>query len=225
MGSLERTGRLAAAIGAAMLAAFLPRSAALADGPPRIEHVRLYTDGALLLCDVRASGLIGEREEGTVRSGLPAVVELFYHLRSKGYGEARGVRSWSLRYDVWEDEWSVSGPDTTVMLSSFEEMERMASRLERVSILPLSRIASGGEFTVRFRIAVNPLSGSEGGRIDSWIEESVGESGSWREQVLSVSDLIGHFFSGGEDAASTSGWYESEPVDPGRLPREGARRE
>lgn len=196
------------------------------DGRPAIESVRLYTDGDSLLCDVTSSGLLGERIAGTVRSGLPAVVELFYDLSSRGRGSSlKGVRSWSLRYDVWENVYSVSDGDTTVTLSSIGSMERMVGRLEGVSIVPLSRLGAGRDFTVKFCIAVNPLSGTSSGRLDGWVDGNVSSErdNTWREQVLSINDLISHFFSRGGDAANRSDWYETPRTTPERLPRSPGR--
>jgi hypothetical protein len=195
-------------------------------GRPVIEKVRLYTDGDSLLCDVTSSGLLGERIAGTVRSGLPAVVELFYDLSSKGRGgPVKGMRSWSLRYDVWENVYSVSDGDTTVTLSSIESMERMVSRLEGISIVPLSRLAAGRDFTVKLCIAVNPLSGTGSRRLDGWVDESVSSErdNTWREQVLSINDLIAHFFSRGRGAANRSDWFKAPATTPERLPRSPGR--
>ena len=97
----------------------------------------------------------------------------------------------------------------------------MVSRLEGISIVPLSRLAAGREFTVRFCIAVNPLTGTQGGRLDNWVDESVSSErdNTWREQVLNINDLIAHFFSRRRDAASRSDWYRTAATSPERLPR------
>ena len=218
-----KAGRISTTILAAgLFLAALPASALAPEADrPVVRNVRLYTDGRSLLCDVSSEGLLNDRISGTVRSGLPAVVELFYHLKAKGRGRSlEGIHSWSLRYDVWEDVYSVSDGDTTVTLESIESMERMISRLEGISLAPFSRLAAGKTFTVRFCIAVNPFSGTEGGKIESWIEKS-GEDrqeSTWREQVLNVNDLISHFFSRDRDASSRSEWFETDRITPEQLP-------
>jgi hypothetical protein len=178
----------------------------------------------MLLCDVTSTGLLNDRIEGTVRSGLPAVVELFYHLKSKGRGGSlKGIHSWSLHYDVWEDVYSISDGDTLITLDSIDSMERMISSLKSISLVPFSRLAEGKTFTVRFRIAINPFSGTEGEMVTGWIEES-GEQrqeSTWREQVLNVNDLISRLFSSDRDAASRSEWYETGKHTPEKLPGAG----
>lgn len=221
-----KTGRIAMTIMAAglLLAAFPASAHAPASSRPVIRDVHIYTDGSTLFCDLSSNGILNDRISGTVRSGLPAVVELFYHLRTKGRGVSiEGIHSWSLRYDVWEDIYSVSDGDTTVTLESIESMENMISRLEGISLAPFSRLAAGKTFTVRFCIAVNPFSGTEGGKVKSWVEES-GEDrqeSTWREQVLNVNDLISHFFSRDRDASSRSEWFETDRITPEQLPEKG----
>lgn len=219
-----RTGRILTTILAAgLILAALPASArAPSSERPIIREVIIYTDGSTLFCDLSSDGMISERISGTVRSGLPAVVELFYHLKTKGRGVSiEGIHSWSLRYDVWEDIYSVSDGDTTVTLESIESMENMISRLKGISLIPFSRLADGKGFTVKFSIAVNPFSGSEGEQVEGWIEESAGirQESSWREQVLNVNDLISHLFSRNRDAASRSDWFEIESAEPRQVRR------
>ena len=203
---------------AGLLLAALPASArAPSSERPVISDVHLYTDGSTLFCDLSSDGMLSDRISGTVRSGLPAVVELFYHLKTKGRGVSiEGIYSWSLRYDVWEDIYSVSDGDTTVTLESIESMENLISRLRGISLAPFSRLVAGKRFTVKFSIAVNPFSGSAGRQVEGWIEESAGarQESTWREQVLNVNDLISHLFSRNRDAASHSEWFETDPVTP-----------
>lgn len=203
---------------AGLILAALPASArAPSSEHPVINDARIYTDGSTLFCDITSSGMLSDRITGTVKSGLPAVVELFYQLKTKGRGmSVEGIHSWSLRYDVWEDIYSVSDGDTTVTIESIEAMENMISRLKSISLIPFSRLTEGKKFTVKFSIAVNPFTGSEGEQVAGWIEESAGirQESSWREQVLNVNDLISHLFSRSRDAASRSEWLETGPVEP-----------
>jgi len=225
-----KAGRiLTTIITAGLFLAALPASARAPAGErPVIKSVRLYTDGSTLYCDLTSDGMLNDRITGTVRSGLPAVVELFYHLKTKGRGVSfEGIHSWSLRYDVWEDIYSVCDGDTTVTLESIESMDRMISRLEGISLAPFSGLAAGKTFTVKFCIAVNPFSGSEGRHVEDWIEESAGvrQESTWREQVLNVNDLISHLFSRNRDAASRSEWFETGDVTPEQLLRTDGRHE
>ncbi len=225
-----KTGRiLTTIIAAGLLLAAMPTSARSPSSErPVIRDVRIYTDGSTLFCDLSSDGMLSDRISGTVRSGLPAVVELFYHLRTKGRGVSiEGIHSWSLKYNVWEDIYSVSDGDTTVTLESIESMENMISRLKGISLIPFSRLAAGKRFTVKFSIAVNPFSGSEGKQVEGWIEQSAGtrQESSWREQILNVNDLISHLFSRNRDATSHSEWFEIDPVTPEHVQKISGRDE
>jgi hypothetical protein len=219
-----KTGRIfMTVVGTGLILAALPASArAPSSERPVIRDARIYTDGSILFCDLTSSGMLSDRITGTVKSGLPAVVELFYHLKTKGRGiSVEGIHSWSLRYDVWEDIYSVSDGDTTVTIESIEAMDNMISRLKGISLIPFSRLTGGKRFMVKFSIAVNPLSGSEGEQVEGWIEESAGvrQESSWREQVLNVNDLISNLFSKSRDAASRSEWFEIESAAPEQVER------
>jgi hypothetical protein len=221
---VKGTAKITAIMAAALLALTVLSQCARAQSGerPEIREVSVYTDGSSLLCDVWSAGMLNERIEGTVRSGLPAVVELFYQLKSKGRGGSlKGIRSWSLRYDVWEDVYSVSDGDTTVTLESMESMERMISTLRGISLAPFSRLTAGKTFAVKFRIAVNPFAGSQDELVSGWIDES-GEQrqeSTWREQVLNVNDLVSRLFSGDRAAETRSDWFETERLYPERLKR------
>jgi hypothetical protein len=225
-----KTGRTFMTITAVgLILAAMPASAhAPSSERPVISDARIYTDGSTLFCDLTSSGILSDRITGTVKSGLPAVVEVFYQLATKGRGvKVEGIHSWSLRYDVWEDIYSVSDGDTTVTIESIEAMENMISRLKGISLIPFSRLTEGKKFTVKFSIAVNPFSGSEGEQVEGWIEESAGvrQGSSWREQVLNVNDLISHLFSRNRDAARRSEWFETGPVEPEHVQRIQGRNE
>ena len=100
-------------------------------------------------------------------------------------------------------------------------MENMISRLEGISLAPFSRLAEGKTFTVRFRIAVNPFSGTGGEIVSGWIGED-GEQrqeSTWREQVLNVNDLVSRLMSGDRAAESRSDWFDTGKKKPEQLPR------
>jgi hypothetical protein len=192
------------------LASFPVRAA---DERPEIAGVRLHARGSDLVCDVRSRGLIGEKISGTVRSGLPAVVELFYHVKGRGRDVSiKGLHTWSLEYDVWEDRYTVSAGDSVVVVDSIESMRGIIENVKAVSLVPLARLAGVKSISARVSIAVNPLSGSESRRLSGWVDESVrgGRDNSWREQVLNVSELISHFFQREGKRADRSGWFETD---------------
>lgn len=188
---------------------------------PDVVQVRLYVEDGRLTGDITCRGIFSERIVGTVQSGLPAVVELFYHLLGSIEGTVKkGVHSYSLAYDVWEDGYSISGGDSTVYFPTFKEMRATIEHLRSVSIIPFDEILPEQSYRILVSVAVNPLQGTDNSRIAGWVSENVrgNRDDSWHEQVLNLNDLITHFFSKEKDTTNRSGWFRSEPFKPGHLP-------
>ncbi len=193
---------------------------------PSVREVRLYNPGGRLAVEIEIEGIFSPRILGTVRSGLPAVVELFYHISQvEGKNTASGIRSFSLNYDVWEDVYSLAGEDTTFCFNSLEGLRRAAENLRIDSLLTAGRYSLKDSYRLKVGISVNPLRGTDKRKIDSWVRENVrsGEEGSWREHVLNLNELISHFFSSSDNDSGKSEWYSVPPFKPEQLPeiREG----
>jgi hypothetical protein len=199
-------------------------SPALAGGGgqrPSILGARLFVAGGFLESDITSRGLFSDRVVRTIESGLPATVELFYAVVSGG-GDAssRGAHIYELRYDVWEDFYSIAGFDSLRRFSSFDAMSAVIEHLRGVPIIPIERVKTDGAYTIRFSIAVRPLRGGEEREIAGWVGENVrgGTEDGWREQLLNLNDLIERFFARERDTAARSEWFETESFVPRLLP-------
>jgi hypothetical protein len=195
---------------------------------PEIARVRLVEDGGHLAADIVTTGLFSERIVGTVQSGLPAVVDLFCIFSTPGGGTAReNVISFTLRYDVWEDTYSIEGPDTTLGYASFAAMRAAIEHMRGVRLDPSGALDPARSYRLRLSVMISPLRGADRERIAGWVSENMRSSDddSWREQVLDLNDLISHFFSRGRGSADRSEWYESAFFKPGALPAGGEGRE
>lgn len=188
---------------------------------PVISGAKVYVYDGNIVSDLLCGGLFSEEIVGTVQSGLPAVVELLYSLTTRENKTVkRGIHSYELRYDVWEDVYAVKHPDSTTAYDTFEQMGRAIEALRRVSIIPLQSINLSSEYSIQFSIAVHPLRGIEKKEIEGWVGETVGgrTEGSWHEQVLNLNELIHRFFSRGKETSKRSEWYRTGLFSPGRLP-------
>lgn len=183
---------------------------------PAIMQIDLYIENGYLTGDITSRGVFSERIIGTVQSGLPAVVQLFYHLtESSGRPVQEGVHSYSLEYDVWDDVYSVTWQDSTVLLPSLEAMRSMIEHMKSITLAPVERMLPQRSYSVQMSIAVNPLQGTDSKEMTGWVMQNVGRRGSsWHEQVFSVNDLIEHFFSSEEDLPMRSEWFRSAPFKP-----------
>lgn len=201
-----------------------PSGAADGGGRPAVKAARIYVSGHLVSCDAEFAGLFPDKVLGTIQSGLPAYVELFFQITGSTEGTVhRGLKSWSLGYDVWDDRYSVSTDDSTAVLSDLAGMKSMMQKIRGIPIIPVGRLDPDRSYRLQLSIAVNPLRGTDSRKIAGWINERVrsDDEGSWREQVLSINDLISWFFSRDDDQESRSEWFESGPFMPCRLPGYG----
>ncbi len=180
---------------------------------PVIENVSLAVERGYVMGDITCSGLFSERITGTVKSGLPAFVDLFYYFSTlDGSTVAENVLSFSLRYDVWDDVYSIEEPDTTLTFPDFIDMRRAIENLHRLKLVPLDSLDSGRPYRLHISIMINPLRSADREKIAGWVSENMrtSEDDSWRGQVLNLNELISHFFSGGRDVVNRSGWYKSD---------------
>ncbi len=198
-----------------------PAQAADRENRPVITGAKVYVADGMILSSVNSTGLFSEEIVGTVQSGLPAVVELAYSLVDRhNEASAGGLHMIELRYDVWENVYSMAGLDSTRRFSSFAAMAGAVQHLRRVAIVPLRDCGSNTEFAIRFSVAIHALQSLEKKEIAGWVGEHVrdGSEGSIREQVLNLNDLIEHFFSREKDSANQSDWYRTEFFNPVLLP-------
>jgi hypothetical protein len=196
--------------------------AARAEEEERLAIVRLdlEVEDGYLKGDITSEGVFSERIVGTIQSGLPAVVEFFYHLmESSGRPVQAGVHSYSLEYDVWEDVYSLTIKDSTASLPSLEVMRSMVEHTTGIPLVPVEEMLPQRTYFVQMRVAVNPLKGTDGNEMTGWVMQNVqGRGSSWREQVLNVNDLIEHFFSKDESSPAMSDWFRSSTFSPDDLP-------
>ena len=190
------------------------------DPHPDISRVSLAVDQGYILGDVTSSGLFSERITGTVKSGLPAVVDLFYYFSNlDGSTVAENVLSFSLRYDVWDDIYSIEAPDTTLSFSTFSEMQQAIENLHQLKLISLDSLDSNRSYRVHMSIIINPLRGVDREKIAGWVSENMrtSEDDSWHGQVLNLNELISHFFSRERGVVNQSSWYKSDFVKPDSL--------
>jgi len=216
------TSRVAAMIIASvLLLGGGPKPVRAEEARPAIARLRLSIDRGYVAGDVTTTGLFSERVVGTVQSGLPAVVDLFCILSAPGGGTVREeVLSFTLGYDVWEDTYSIKGPDTTLTFPTFAGMRSAIEHVRGVRLVPSGGLDPGRSYRLKVSVAISPLRGADRDKIAGWVSENMrsSEDGARREQVLDLNDLISHFFSRERGDVNRSGWYESAFFKPGALP-------
>jgi hypothetical protein len=202
---------------AILVAALLVAAAAEARAAPRprITRVDVSSTRDHVVCTITSDDLFNPQVVNTVKSGLPAVVELVYRVvDARDRSLVRGLYTVEIRCDVWNDVYALVRDDTSYSYPSFETVAAAVERLERVPVVSLSALDGGTDISILFAIAVYPLRGKEQEDIVGWVEEQVGgqSSRTWREQVLNIDDLIQRLFS--EDVQQRSDWFRSPSYRP-----------
>ena len=179
---------------------------------PTIVSVRLAVEDGYITGDVTSSGLFSERITGTVQSGLPAVMDVFYYFSTLDGGTlAENVLSFSLSYDVWEDVYSMEASDTTMTFPTFDGMQQAIQELQHLTLVSLDSLDTSRSYRVHMSIMINPLRGADREQIAGWVSENMrtSEDDSWHGQVLNLNELISHFFSRERGVVNRSSWYKS----------------
>ncbi len=210
---------------AAILASVLligggPISVCAEEPRPAIERVQLAVDRGYIVGDVESSGLFSERITGTVQSGLPAVADLFYYFSAlDGSTAAENVLSFSLRYDVWEDIYSIVAPDTTLSFPTFAEMQQAIEGLHQLKLVHIDSLDPDRSYRLLVSITITPLQGVDREKITGWMDENMrtSEDNSWHGQMLNLNELISHFFSREQGIVNRSSWYKSAFFKPDSL--------
>jgi hypothetical protein len=191
---------------------------------PYVSGVTVHVADERLVFDVSCGGLFSEQIAGTVKSGLPAVVELLFSLEEDGGNTvANGLISYELQYDVWDDVYYIRAGDSVESFDTFDGFKNAIEHIGAVPVAPVGRIDRSRAHTVHVTVAVHPLSGSDRRRIAGFVEEAVGARShdSWREQVLNINDLIGWFFSRDKGTSNRSDVFETSAFTLDSLPGAG----
>ena len=196
-----------------------PAFAGEADSSPAILAVHLYISNDTVTGNIKSAGLFSNRIAGTIQSGLPAVVEFFYSLEARDHGSVkRGVLSYELSYDVWDDFYSIEGTDTIRTYPTYTAMTKAVQNLRYIALVPVHNMELEGEYSIHLGVAINPLRGSDRKKIAGWVGENArgAANDSWREQVLNLNDLIQHFFTKRKDS-NRSDLFQTKFFKPATL--------
>jgi hypothetical protein len=197
-----------------LAAAAYPQTAAADEGATRpvIVEAKVYVTGRHIVGDITVRHLFSKSVAGTVQSGLPAVVELMFRMiegRSRLINQ--GLVAYELRYDVWEDRYTIAVVDSTRIYPTFDAMGRAMENLKQVSLGFVDMLEVDTEYSFEFGIAVHPLRSKDKREIEGWVSENVrgGAETPRHQQVLNINELIEHFFLRNKDDATRSRWYRS----------------
>lgn|GEM_PF-2048217 len=192
---------------------------------PRVTGIDLFVKGGFLRGTLHVANVFTDEVQGTLESGLPAVIDLSLHLReTRGQKSHNLTRRITLTHDVWTNVYTLARGDTVLTFPSFDALRHSIERLESLPLARIARLDIDRQYVVELTVAVHPLAGSDDD-LTGWVDEKVlGQSSrGWRERVLNVGDLVHQFFSHDSDSAFLSATYRTPPFVPATLRTHGDR--
>jgi hypothetical protein len=167
-----------------------------AENDASVVAAEVHARGDWLHASVAFADLLDLRTASTIDSGLSGVCA--YEISVLGPGDAAlGRRTWTLRldHDLWEDLYTVTGPDSAIVVSGLAAMDSVCSRIDSVPLLPLSRLEPGVEYRLAVVVEVLPLGTEDQDRLSQYISRRGG--GTREELDLDLGSLFGRLFKGG----------------------------
>jgi hypothetical protein len=186
---------------------------------PTITSAEIYVTNQALVGDISARNLFSDRIVGSVQSGLPAVVELLFKLvEGKNIAVNQGLIACELRYDVWDDRYTITWTDSVQEFPTFDAMSEAIENMKGVRIGLLEMTQTDRDHIVEFGLAVHPMRSKDKQDIEGFVSENVRGDTQERRQMLNLNELIEHFFSRNRDDATRSKRFRTATFQPGRLP-------
>jgi hypothetical protein len=187
---------------------------------PVITRADVRVSGPRIVADLTCSDLFSKQIVNTVESGLPAVVELLYTLLNEKEKTVRkGMHSYHLQYDVWEDRYMLDRGDSVQVFYTFSDMGHAIEHLSDIAIVAVKDVNANAHYMVEFSITVHPLQGAEQEQMVGWVDDTVrrNEGDSWREHVLNINGLINQFLKRDKIPSNQSEWFRAGPFQPQTL--------
>ena len=207
---------------AATLFAALPAAAA----DPAIDSVTPTRNGDLVAATVHTSNLPGERVSASLKSGLPAAIEMRLEtFDGKNRRVAENHLFYRIVWDLWDEVLRVEGPGEPRTL---EGNAALATFLGDMPHLPAAAFAAlDVHATHRLRVGCRlyPVAPRETERLTRWVaggdEAGAPHNGDEREVSVGLSEVIRFFYKGSQRDPDELDPRFSAWFTPAELPDEG----
>ena len=175
------------------------------------------------LCfSVRMDGVISDKMEGIILSGLPAMVELEVVLTDMSNRRKKRERiALKISHDVWRDVFTIECRNQSRNFSSLDSLKKAVHHLQRVALFPLKSLAQGNRHMLAVRAEIAGISEMQNDKLKNWViysTETEEKHTSERRNTgfrFSLSRLIGSLLIKERDSQNRTDWFQSEPFIPG----------
>lgn len=191
--------------------------AAAAEGP-RLVRVVPARLGEQLICRLETTGLPGEKQLQSMRSGLDAAVELDLAVVDEG-DQRLGGRSLSLRmgFDLWEEVFSVRADGRERRFATLADLQAYLADLGGLEVSPTTALGGTGRLRLRVGLVAHAIAPDERQRVEDVVAGGARhrEGQDQQEASVSLGRLIRVFYKGGRDE------QEGQSLDSDWFTREG----
>jgi hypothetical protein len=153
--------------------------------------------------------------EETIRSGLPALMDLRILLRDQNLKSVfKTTITFQIQCDVWKEEYRVERPDLCRFFTSFDSVQIYFQSLPELPVIDLKKLDPQEKYCLWMQAEVMPISKIQSDKVKDWLVESDEDaqlSGGQRSAGgnLSLSNLIVSVFSREKKRELETGWSRS----------------
>ncbi len=162
--------------------------------------------------------LFSEKIIGTIRSGLPSIVQIELKLIDpRGRQIARKFISRSIEYDIWGEKYYLIRNGRKKTFQNFAEAEKACTQLQDEKLFFRKNGPDDKAYTVQIRVGIIPISSGQAEKVSDWImdpnqtEETVASDNRTTGFELNINKLISFFVGKKKGSKYVSGWVASKP--------------
>jgi hypothetical protein len=203
--------------GACAAALLLLVAGAASAASPAIDAVTPERSGELLAASVRTSSLPGDRLSASLRSGLPAAIELRLEaLDRKNHRVAESHLFYRIVWDLWDEVLRCEGPGEARAFADASALESYLGDLERLPVAAFATLDARASHRLRVGCRLHPVAPRETERLTRWVAGDEGSTSTaapdGREVSVGLSDVIRFFYKGSQRDADEldprfSAWF------------------
>jgi len=180
----------------------------------RVEQISPFFQNDSLAVSARFVNLFSSQVTGTIRSGLPAIVQIEIKLESGPKKIIHKSIAKTIEYNIWENRYKVSCNNQVSFFPDFERVRKSTCDLRNQQFIHKKNLISGKPYVMQIRVSVTPISELSASLFSYWLQKpnqprlllaSRKNPGS-----LKLNNLISFFINRKKPSQYTSGWHSSK---------------
>jgi hypothetical protein len=183
---------------------------------PAVDEVTPGRLGDILDATVRTSNFPGDRLTTSLKSGLPAAIEMdVTALDRQNHAVTENRLFFRIAWDLWDEVVKVDGPRDSQQLPSLASLGGFFDELRDLPVGPFAALDPNAEHRLRVECRLHPVAPRETERLTQWVaggDTSTSTGGDEREVSVGLTDVIRFFYKGSKKDADAldprfSAWF------------------